>query len=265
MVEVSGVAGDGADTPVRRLRVPINRLGGTFMMGAEMGKIAAQIGVPVPALYFRGRSGPLGDLTPTAIRSIFAIFPDHVVSIVQSAKAIKPSEAAELFTTGCVQWGQTHLRAAPGLRELTALLTRIIEGADSESMVLANTWRKRPHPNTTDEGKAAYALFLVREIRGAQHFAALTAVGLPVRLAVLADPEGGVGRLQRTGWRQEQIDELETEGRRRGDVPETWARAEYLTESAFGGLLHHVLGADEQWRLVELVEAAAWAAFHDTG
>lgn len=97
---------------------------------------------------------------------------------------------------------------------------------------------------------------LAREIRGGLHFAALRACDVTIPEAAVADPNGGRGRLLRTGWAPDDADDLIARAGRRGDLHDRWRRAERLTDEAFGTMLS-ALGDAEQTRLAALLDRNA--------
>jgi hypothetical protein len=107
-------------------------------------------------------------------------------------------------------------------------------------------------------GRAAFALFLLRELRGAVHLAALRAHGLDVPVAVLADPSAGEARLRAFAWRDSDIALVRVRAVGFSDLEARWAAAESATEAAFGAMLG-VLSASEAASLVAACDAAVTA------
>ena len=94
-----------------------------------------------------------------------------------------------------------------------------------------------------------------REFRGGVHFAALRAVGLTVPEAVVADPEGGRGRLLRTAWSEEAADALIAAAEAKGDLRERWRHAERLSDERVADLLAVTLTDAEREELRRCLDA----------
>ncbi|MGH3952179.1 MAG: helix-turn-helix domain-containing protein, partial [Pseudonocardiaceae bacterium] len=132
-------------------------------------------------------------------------------------------------------------------------LSAVVDAADISALPLAAGWRAQPRPDDAP-AHLAHALMLARELRGGLHFAALRACGLGITEAVVAEPGGGRGRLLRTGWRAADADSLIARAEARTELSDRWARAEQLTDSAFG-LAIGALDTTEAGHLVELLDA----------
>lgn len=252
------------------LRLPLVRVGGRFMIGQEMAAQAEARDLPRGALYFRGRVAGIGDDGPvdadTAAR-ILRIFPTGMVRHVwQVTAGLSDEVAAAAYLRAAESWAATHWgTVADELADLPSLVEPVIENADlstQDADLIAAHGRALPWPARSGTLGAVWALTLLRELRGARHFAALDAHGLDTRAALLADPVGAA-RLQAHGWRPEQLAELQQVADAIPDLPERWAAVEQATDDAFARDLQ-VLSADRRDRLGALAllaeETAAAAA-----
>ena len=225
----------------RRLRVPLLELGGRFMVAAEMKAEAQPLGMPRGALYFRGRVGVLGEVTAPTAHGVLAIFPERaVLGTWQSTAGLPAAAAVQRYRAANAAWGRNHLAGRPGLTETAARMLAVVDADWTGTLPLVEAWRQVPRPTEPAE-LAAHAAMLLRELRGALHFAALAVRGVPVPLAVLVDPLGGVPRLLRTGWSQEEADDLVA--RFRPEYEDRWRDAEADTDRAFADRLRAALGA----------------------
>jgi hypothetical protein len=75
--KATGLERAKADRPqtdfARRADRTLIELGGRFMTSAEMSEAGGHVGLPGPVLYFRGRSGPCGKLSPETAAAVLAI------------------------------------------------------------------------------------------------------------------------------------------------------------------------------------------------
>lgn len=232
------------------------------MIGEEMAAQAAARDLPRGALYFRGRVAGIGADGPVdadVATRILRIFPTGMVRHVwQVSAGLSDAEAEAGYLLAAEQWAARHLSpVADQLAELPELVDPVIENATlttDDADLICVRLRALPWPARSGTLGAVWALTLLRELRGARHFAALDAEGLDTRAALLADPVGAA-RLQAHGWRPEQIAELEQIAAAIPDLPESWGRVEQATDEAFRADLQ-VLSADEQDRLAALVQLA---------
>jgi hypothetical protein len=106
--------------------------------------------------------------------------------------------------------------------------------------------------------RAALALHLLREHRGALHLCALRAHGLDVPVAIRADPSAGEARLKAFGWRDVDLEAISARAAGIPELADRWAAAERSTDEAFG-LALTVLDAAEADELIRLCDAVATA------
>lgn len=220
-------------------------VGGRFMTSAEMHEAGDRLGLPGPVLYFRGRTGACGELGADAAAALLAIFPHHVIRHVwENTGAVAGTVAATAYADACAVWGRNNLKlAADDLERATALAERIVDAADVAGFGLFAGWRGWPRPSDPP-ARAAHAFAVLRELRGALHFAALHAEGVEIALAVLADPSGGPARLRRLAWDEPAIDAAQARAAEHPDLSARWRRAEDTTDTAFGWCAGVLSGAD---------------------
>jgi hypothetical protein len=245
----TGTTGTALDAS-RRLRVPLLRLGGDFMVSPEMK--AESLGHGRAAMYFRGRVGVLGEVTVDTALGLLAIFPADLIHAVWARTAeLTAATAAERYGAAASAWGRTHLAGRPGLIETAERMLAVVDADWTGTLPLVDAWRRAPRPSAPAE-LAVHAAMLLRELRGGLHFAALNVHGLPVPMGMLADPLGGEAFLRATGWSQEQIAELVDEYR--PEHAERWQAAEDDTNRAFADRLRAALGDGGATVLAEQVE-----------
>lgn len=221
-------------------RVPLLALGGDFMTGEEIGARAKELRIPKGGLYFRGRVSVLGDVTPTTARDVLAIFPAWLIDKTWSSSANLSREAVmQAHVDACHEWGRTRLAGMGECARLGELLVRAVDGTHPAGAVLARAWQQAERP-VDAPALAAHAAMVLREMRGALHFAALSLVNLPVTRAALVDDLGGASRLRRTGWSREETTALVADAQE-GDA-ERWAEAESATDAAFLAAVGEALG-----------------------
>jgi hypothetical protein len=242
----------------RRTRATIAGTGGRFMLSPQMAAAAEALGVQSYVLYVRGRLGPVGELTAETATSVLAIMPAGLVRrAFERSAELSAERAAEACTEVCRQWGRDHLAGIPGLDRLAALGEKVVDAAELSALPLIAGWRAVPRPSDPP-ARAALALHLLREHRGALHLATLRAHGLDVPVAILTEPGPGEARLRALGWRDADIETVRARAARIADPAGRWAEAERDTDVAFG-LALEVLDAAEADELVRLCDAVAAA------
>ena len=240
----------------RHTRRALVDVGGRFMTSAEMHEAGDGIGLPGPVLYFRGRVGACGQLGAAAAAALLAIFPHRVIwHVWENTGAVAGTVAATAYADACAGWGRNNLKMADDdLERAAGLVERVIDAADVTGFGLFAGWRGWPRPNDP-LGRAAQAFAVLRELRGAFHFAALHVEGIEIALAVLADPSGGPERLRRLAWDESAIDAAQVRAAERADLPARWRRAEDTTDTAFGRYAGVLSGA-ERAELANLIRRA---------
>jgi hypothetical protein len=243
----------------RDTRAALVDTGGRFMTSRQMTAAAQRLGMQAGGLYFRGRVGPLGALSAPAAVATIAIFPAWVVELTWAQSADLPdSVAVDAYVAACGAWGDAHLSGLPGADRLATLAEAVVDEADPSALPLFAAWKAQPRP-AGGPARTACALMVLRELRGGLHFAALRCHGLPVPAAVLADPGGGLSRLRRTAWRDDEILALQAYAAATPDLERRWVAAEEDTTAAFARQLAVLSAADlgELQLLLTSAEAAS--------
>jgi hypothetical protein len=242
---------------VRRTRVGIVHTGGRFMASPELSRQEREAGAAPRSLYFRGRTGVLGDLPTPVVADLVGIFPrDAVGFALDRAPQLPADVAVESFRAACRDWARGHL--APSLDPAAAahcaeLLFEVVDRADGGALALFSAWRATPRP-TEPVDRFAHGLLLARELRGGLHFAAIRAVGLTIAEAVLLDPDSEPARLTQLGWRRTEV--LAARERLTTDAESRRARAEELTDQAFAAACA-VLTVKQLTRLAAAIDLIA--------
>ncbi|MEV6446144.1 hypothetical protein [Amycolatopsis sp. NPDC051716] len=252
---------EGVADLANRIRPVVQVLGGKFMTSPELAEVEAEVGLPPRSLYVRGRSAVLGDVPPKVAAELFGIFPHWLFEFVlpPATAALDAPAAVRAYAESSARWSRVSLSAVSEPGRLAELLFRVVDAADASGLALFAGWKNAERPEG-DVERLGFALMVFRELRGGLHFAALRAVGLSVPEAVIADPEGGRGRLLRTAWPEDAADELAAAAERKPDLCDRWHRAEALTDDRIGELLVSALSEPERAefarRLAELAEFA---------
>lgn len=182
-------------------------LGGRFMVSAEMDEVAAGLGLEPYSLYFQGRGGVLGTVSDTVLRRVLGTFAERAVR-AGMADRLAPQEAVTGFAEALARWSADHL---PAHARLAHTIERIVDVPGGDSLLLFAAWREQPRPDLDTPAGLGHQLFLLRELRGGLHLAALSALGLPAPQATLADPDGGPERLLRLGFGPAEISAFQEE------------------------------------------------------
>ncbi|AUI63048.1 hypothetical protein [Amycolatopsis sp. BJA-103] len=235
------------DEAAREIRDVVQVLGGKFMTSPELAEVEAEVGLPPRTLYLRGRSAVLGDPPPKVVAELFGIFPRWLFefALPPAMAALDAASAVRAYSRSSAKWAHVSLSDADGPGRTADLLFRLVDAADASGLALFAGWQLAERPEDTVE-RLAFALMVFREFRGGVHFAALRAVGLTVPEAVVADPEGGRGRLLRTAWPEEAADALIAAAEAKGDLRQRWRHAEDLTDQRVTELLAVTLTDDER-------------------
>ncbi len=228
------------------------------MTAPQLFAAEAEAGQPKNALYMRGRSAVLGDPPPVVVAELFGVFQTRLVEVLLSRGSLAADAAVAAYSAGLWQWSRDELAAAAEPGALADLLLKVVDAADACALPLFAGWRAAPRPDG-DVERLGHALMLMRELRGALHFAALRTNGVRIAFAVLADPEGGPTRLRRLGWRDEDIEALQSEAASISDLADRWKAAEAATDRLAEETLS-VLSPDELVDLTARLTALSAAA-----
>ncbi len=225
------------------------------MTSRQMADAAESLGMRAGGLYFRGRIAAVGDVAPQVAVSLLGIFPAYVIELTWRGSQTLPIEAAlGSYSLACAEWGRANLVALPDAERLADTAEQVCDAAEASALPLFAAWRAQPRP-TDLAARAAFALMLLRELRGGIHFAALRTQGLDVPLAVVGDPFGGEDRLRRTAWQDDAVAALATRAAAMPDLRARWSAAEAATDVRYREMCS-VLPADDERALADLVVAA---------
>lgn len=223
---------------------PIEALGATYMLHPETFKRTEENGYPHPfAGYFAGRAGVLGEVDAGIVSAVLTVFEPEIVAMFwdQGRPVHGAARAAELYQEQTGAWGRDHLSGQPGLERFIELGERIIGAAPTAGLPLFAGWKAVPRA-TDAPARAMQVVFVLRELRGAIHFTALTASGLaPVEAHLL---NKGAQYAQMFGWdepwpdvthlkaKRDEVEEITNQRE-----AEIWGRALSAEEAAeFAGL-----------------------------
>jgi hypothetical protein len=173
---------------VRAAGAAIGEAIGVFMLNPDTFEKSLAAGYPDPfAAYFAGRGGVLGDATGTTVNAVFAVFePNLVRSCWEKGVAVhEASESCRLYWDQLADFGRRYLTAAEGLDRIAALGEKVIAEAPEPGLPLYAGWRAMPLADDAP-ARALQVMFVLRELRAAVHFNALTISGLsPVEAHIL--------------------------------------------------------------------------------
>ncbi|WP_445167579.1 SCO6745 family protein [Mycolicibacterium sp. Dal123E01] len=159
-----------------------------FMLNPDTFEKSLAAGYPDPfAAYFAGRGGVLGDATGTTVTSVFAVFePNLARSCWENGVAVHAaSESCRLYWEQIAGFGRTYLTEAEGLDRIAALGEKVIAAAPEPGLPLYAGWRAMPLADDAP-ARALQVMMVLRELRAAVHFNALTISGLsPVEAHIL--------------------------------------------------------------------------------
>jgi hypothetical protein len=127
---------------------------------------------------------------------------------------------------------------------LADLIRHVVDSIDSAGLALFAGWRSAPRP-PDPEGLAYFGIYLMRELRGSAHIAAVVASGIAPLDAILVS--GGEGRAQQFGWTEPFPDV--------SHLIDLRARTETLTDEIMTRFFDRALNADESAELLDLVLA----------
>ncbi|MCV7176806.1 SCO6745 family protein [Mycolicibacterium sphagni] len=219
-----------------------------FMLNPDTFAKSLAAGYPDPfAAYFAGRGGVLGDATGTTVSAVFAVFePNLTRSCWEKGCAVHgASESAELYWDQLAGFGRTYLAGADGLDRIAALGEKVIGEAPEPGLPLYAGWRAMPLAADAP-ARALQVMFVLRELRAAVHFNALTISGLsPVEAHIL---NHGTDYAAFMGWQPPYADANGKES--------LYAEVEDTTNRRMSQLFGSALTAAEAEELAELSVAA---------
>jgi hypothetical protein len=173
---------------VRTAGAAIGEAIGVFMLSPDTFEKSLAAGYPDPfAAYFAGRGGVLGDATGTTVNAVFAVFePNLARSCWEKGVAVhEAAESARLYWGQAADFARKYLAEAEHLDRFAALGEKVIAVADEPGLPLYAGWRAMPLADDAT-ARAFQVMFVLRELRAAVHFNALTISGLsPVEAHIL--------------------------------------------------------------------------------
>lgn len=233
---------------VRAAGGPIEEIGALFMLHPETFAQSTAHGYPHPfAGYFAGRGGVLGEADASTVDAIFAVFePNAVKTFWEQGVAVHGAAGgARLYSEQVAEFGRRHLKGADGLDRIAELGEKIIEAAPVTGLPLFAGWKLMPLAEDA-EARALQVLFVLRELRGSVHMAALAVAGLtPVEAHLL---NKGAQYCTMFGW-------PEPYGSAEDKRPEKQA-AEDATNRRMAQIVGAALSAEEAAELARLTASA---------
>ncbi len=151
-----------------------------FMLSPDTVAKSLEAGYPDPfAAYFAGRGGVLGQATSTTINAVFAVFEPNVVRACwEAGVAVRDApNSAQLYWEQVADFGRRFLADADGLDRIAEIGEKIIAAAPEPGLPLYAGWRAMPLAGDA-AARAFQVMFVLRELRAAVHFNALTISGL---------------------------------------------------------------------------------------
>lgn len=179
---------------------PIGRAVGVFMLHPQTFAESIAAGYKNPlAAYAAGRGGVLGDVPGDAVSAAFVVFePNGIAALWDEGVAVRGAAgAAELYWEQTANFGRKYLAGADGLDHFAALGEKIIAATPGGDLPLYAGWRAMPLVDDA-AARALQVMFVLRELRAAEHFGVLTNSGIsPVEANML---HGGPDYTAMLGW-----------------------------------------------------------------
>ena len=160
----------------------------TFMLHPETFAESIAAGYQNPlAGYVAGRGGVLGDASGGTVAAVFAVFePAGLAAMWDEGVAVHgAARATEIYWEQTANFGRKYLAGADGLDRIAELGEKIIAAAPGAGLPLYAGWRAMPLAADAP-GRALQVMFVLRELRAAVHFNALSLSGIaPVEAHML--------------------------------------------------------------------------------
>lgn len=195
---------------VERVFKPIQQFTRGWMMNPATDAYGReQLGLTQPRQFWVvGRAGVLGSCpTDVAVGALAFVGPEIVVPAWENLPAgLTHHQVSEHYLGRISAWGDEVISAfdPDRMTRLDELGRRIIDAAPASLGALFTGWRAMPAPGSVG-ARVALTTHLLREMRGATHIAAITAVGLTPSDAVVtntnAPPRTGPAYAEQMGWR----------------------------------------------------------------
>ena len=233
---------------IRTAGAAIGEAVSVFMLSPDTFEKSLAAGYPDPfAAYFAGRGGVLGDATGRTVTPVFAVFePGLAKTCWENGVAVHgASESARLYWSQAADFARSYLAGADGLDRIAALGEKVIAAADEPGLPLYAGWRAMPLADDAP-ARAFQVMFVLRELRAAVHFNALTISGLrPVEAHILNQ---GTDYAAFMGWQPPFADVA--------DKSDRYAEVERTTDRRMTEIVGSALTADEADELARLTVAA---------
>lgn len=227
---------------------PIQDAVAVFMLHPETFAESIAAGYQNPlAGYVAGRGGVLGDANGVAVSSAFVVFePTAIGALWKEGVAVRGAAgAAECYWEQTANFGRRHLAGAEGLDRIAVLGEKIIAATPGLGLPLYAGWRTMPLADDAP-ARALQVMFILRELRAAVHFNALTLSGVsPVEAHML-----NKGREYTTmfGWPEPFADGA--------DKKDRYAEVEEATNRRMAEIFAAALDGEEAAELARLSAAA---------
>jgi hypothetical protein len=152
----------------------INVFGAAYYFIPETMQAGKDINLGGMEFYVQGRAGQMGNCDPDAVSAAFGYFkPALLKSILEAARAkVEPRVAGAAHLEACAALGRTKLASLPQLEAFVAVLEKINEAADPDSLALYAAIRTETLASDAP-GRAMQLIALLREFRGSAQLVAL--------------------------------------------------------------------------------------------
>jgi hypothetical protein len=159
-------------------------VGASFYFVPETVALGKQLGLDGFRFYFLGRGGVLGDVEAGVVHSAFGYFqPELLARMWNSAReVVPPRDAARAYLACAHEHGRRRFAALDGLDAYVDAAGAVIAALDGGAMALFAGVRAEPVPGDA-LAAAIHQAVVMREMRGSAHLAAISALGLPTKIA----------------------------------------------------------------------------------
>jgi hypothetical protein len=224
----------------------INVFGAAYYFTPETLQAGKNINLGGMEFYVQGRAGQMGNCDPDAVSAAFGYFkPALLKSILEAARAkVEPRVAGAAHLEACAALGRAKLASLPQLEAFVAVLEKVNDAADPDSLALYAAIRTETLASDAP-GRAMQLIAILREFRGSAHLVALRAVGIKSSTAhFIKRPD----MWKQFGYTEDEAPEVT-------DVElQKMAQAEKLTDSLVEPA-YAVLTQDERKVLIDELEA----------
>lgn len=157
----------------------INVFGAAYYFTPETLQAGKNINLGGMEFYVQGRAGQMGNCDPDAVSAAFGYFkPALLKSILEAARAkVEPRVAGAAHLEACAALGRAKLASLPQLEAFVAVLEKVNDAADPDSLALYAAIRTETLASDAP-GRAMQLIAILREFRGSAHLVALRAAGI---------------------------------------------------------------------------------------